>query len=212
MKLFSKKPKVDKKLDTSKVDTAPTKLKKKFSFKPDWKGVLKILAICLLIGTMVSCGIYSYRLWNENQSLKDEVEASEELSDELGVLQDEFDELKIDHEELTGQNEELQNDYNDLSGNYDVAQGTIEAYEVAQARIQAYNNFDDYFHNVIVAHGGFDGWTQAEYEHAHDLAEATGDSSFVDIVEYAWNNEDIDPVIRITAVMKGIIDGINANL
>jgi molybdopterin converting factor small subunit len=192
------------------------KTKIKFKFRPSWKKVLKICSIFLLIGSLVSCAVYGYQIWNEYEDLKEELESSElsgdEFTTQLSELEDDLVTLQKEYNLLSRQKEAVLASHNELSDNFDEAEDTISDYEVAQASIGTYNDFLDYFRLVIETHGGFEGWTTAEYNHAHDLAEDTGSSSFVSVVEYAWNNTDIPPATRVIDVIEAIVAGINANM
>ena len=80
------------------------------------------------------------------------------------------------------------------------------------AKIKAYNEFFKYLNYVIEIHEGFSGWTEAEYQTARTKAQATGDQDFVDLIDWAWNEESVDPLIRIIKVLKAIVSGIESGL
>jgi len=89
---------------------------------------------------------------------------------------------------------------------------TLTAKTAKMAKAKAYNDVLAYLIQIIQAHNGLNGWTEAEYQSGRVKAVATGDQSFVDIIDWAWNNQAIDQVERLTKVMDAIADGIGNNL
>ncbi len=79
-------------------------------------------------------------------------------------------------------------------------------------KVKAYNDFFKYLNSVILAHNGFEGWTEAEYQTARTKAEATKDSSFVSTIDWAWHNTDTPPLDRLIRVWTSIDQGIGNNL
>ena len=65
---------------------------------------------------------------------------------------------------------------------------------------------------VIDAHDGFTGWTDAEYQVGREKAQATGNQTFVETVDAAWNNEAIDVTTGVINVYRGIVSGISGAL
>jgi hypothetical protein len=80
------------------------------------------------------------------------------------------------------------------------------------AKAQAYNGFFKYLNSVIEIHNGFTGWTDAEYQTGRGLALKTGNSSFVAVVDNAWNNQQQPVTDRVISVWKAVSQGIETAL
>ena len=89
---------------------------------------------------------------------------------------------------------------------------TLTAKTAKMAKAKAYNDVLAYIVQLVQAHNGLNGWTEAEYQAGRTKAVATGDQSFIDIIDWAWNNQAIDQVERLTKVLDAIADGIGNNL
>jgi len=79
-------------------------------------------------------------------------------------------------------------------------------------KAKAYNDFFKYLNSVIMAHNGFEGWTEAEYQTARTKAEATKDGSFVSTIDWAWHDTNTPPLDRLIRVWTSIDQGIGNNL
>lgn len=76
----------------------------------------------------------------------------------------------------------------------------------------AYNDVFKYITAVIRTHGGFSGWTDAEFNTGKTKAEATGDANFVSTINWAWYEVSVPVVDRVTRVWDEIAAGIENNL
>lgn len=88
----------------------------------------------------------------------------------------------------------------------------IASYKAKIAKANAYNEFYKYLNQVIEAHNGFSGWTDAEFQVGKTKAEATGDASFVSDVNWAWYETSVDPNTRVMKIWKDIASGIENSL
>ena len=86
--------------------------------------------------------------------------------------------------------------------------GQVNSYKSKIKKAQAYNEFYKFLNSVIETHGGYTGWTDAEFETGKQKAEATGDASFVSTINWAWYETSIPPYDRVLRVQKEIVDGI----
>jgi cell division protein FtsB len=144
--------------------------------------------------------------------------------------------LKADNSQLADKakdTEEYQAELEDLEEDYDLATDEIEtleasvtekdatieritvdntAYATKIANIKKYNDVYDFLADLIIAHGGATGWTQADYQAGRNLAQATGDQGLLDAIDAAWYNTGVDPVLRVGNVIKELVEGITANL
>ena len=115
------------------------------------------------------------------------------------------DQLKTATEDLQKQIQTLTNEKSDLTKQ-------LEEKNKDLAKITAYKEFLKYMNYVIEIHNGYSGWTDTEYATARNKAQATGDSSFVSLVDWAWNQTSVAPETRILAVLKAIVTGIESSL
>lgn len=99
-----------------------------------------------------------------------------------------------------------------LQSQLDSANQTISNKNSGISTAKAYNSFLEYLTQVIDAHDGFTGWTDAEYQVGREKAQATGNQTFVDTVDTAWNNQAIDVTTRVINVYRGIVSGISGAL
>ena len=108
--------------------------------------------------------------------------------------------------------EKLRQEKADLQKQLDEIQSKLDSKNASSSTIRAYNDFLEYMTQVIDAHDGFSGWTDAEYQIGREKAEATGNDTFVGTVDTAWNNTSIDVTTRVLNVYRGIISGIKSGL
>jgi hypothetical protein len=108
--------------------------------------------------------------------------------------------------------EELRQEKADLQKQLDETRSELDSKNAASSTIRAYNDFLEYMTQVVDAHDGFVGWTDAEYQIGREKAEATGNDTFVSTVDTAWNNTSVDVTTRILNVYRGIISGIKSGL
>lgn len=108
--------------------------------------------------------------------------------------------------------EKLRQEKSDLQAELDAKNNELSAKQAGLSIITSYNDFLEYMTQVVDAHDGFTGWTDAEYQIAREKAQATGNSTFLSTVETAWNDTTIDVTTRIIKVYRGIISGIKEGL
>ena len=165
------------------------------------RDVLIVIIAVLVLGA----GALGYLYYTENQDKKN-------LSDENKELQDRYEEInaKLEGEvtDLTGGTESLTGEKSTLSSKNATLTSQNADYAAGMVKIKAYNDFLKYFNSVIETHGGFSGWTTAEFNIAQGLASATGDTSFVATVDWAWYQTSIPAIDRIIRVQKEIAAGI----
>lgn len=108
--------------------------------------------------------------------------------------------------------EKLRQEKADLQKQLDEKNNELSSKVAGMSTITAYNGFLEYMTQVIDAHDGFNGWTDAEYQIGREKAQATGNNDFINTVDTAWNNTAIDVTTRVTNVYKGIVNGIKGGL
>lgn len=103
--------------------------------------------------------------------------------------------------------EKLRSEKAALQSQLDAANQNLTDLRNGVKTANAYNDFLEYLTQVIDAHDGFNGWTDAEYQVGREKAQATGNQSFIDTVDTAWNNHAIDVTTRVINVYRGIVSG-----
>lgn len=88
----------------------------------------------------------------------------------------------------------------------------VELYEKKLNEALTYSSVFGYLNSLITKHNGLDGWTDQEYAEGRALAAKTGDSAFLDTLDWAWQNEQISQEIRLFSVLVEIQDGIHQAL
>jgi len=165
------------------------------------KGLLITLVIlsvifflgCTVLGYLYYIKYNAYKnLTNENQNLTSgQKTANEKLQKQLATA-------NKDKTTLQKENKNLEDESAAKTG------------KINQAK--TYNDFFKYLNQVVAAHPDFTGFTQAEYEEGRTLAQATGNNDFVDTVDAAWNNTEVDPATRMISVWQAIAAGIENSL
>jgi len=113
---------------------------------------------------------------------------------------------------LSAAYEKLKKEKDALQIKLDEANSNLDSKNSAIATANAYNDFLEYMTQVIDTHDGFSGWTDAEYQIGREKAEATGNSSFVDRIDWAWHETSVDPVERVVQVYRDVVNGISSAL
>ena len=154
-----------------------------------------VLTLVFAIIFFLGCAALGYLFYTKYSSYKD-------LSSKYNKLKNQnqstVEELKAKNKTLTDENTTLKEQ--------------ITTKDAGIAKANAYNAFFKYETAVIKAHSGFSGWTEAEYQTGRVKAQATGDTSFVNLIDWAWNRTDIDQVVRIIAVWEATAKGIEDNI
>jgi hypothetical protein len=146
------------------------------------------LVIFLLILVLVGAGILGflyYRSHNQNKKL------NEDLS-QLQAAQD------LSTPSPTPESEDLD--------------AKVELYEEKLNEALLYSSVFGYLNSLITKHSGLDGWTDQEYAEGRAMAAKTGDSGFLDTLDWAWQNEQISQETRLFSVLVEIQDGIHQAL
>lgn len=124
-----------------------------------------------------------------------------DLSRQAKLLEDASSQTAQDKESLTAENAQLKKDKDTLTAENN-------ALKAGKTKALAYAEFFRYLNSIIETHGGFTGWTDPEFQTAKTKAEATGDTSFVSTVNWAWYDRDTPPFDRVLRTWKEIVSGI----
>jgi len=159
-----------------------------------------VLVLVFFISTTV-LGFLFYQSYKNYQALKEENQRLASLpspSPTISVSPSSGTDLLKENMDLKLENQTLKKDLADKNAK--------------TAKAKAYNDFFKYMNSVIMAHNGFDGWTEAEYLTARGKAEATGDGTFVSTIDWAWHDTNTAPLDRLIKVWTSIDQGIGNNL
>lgn len=176
---------------------------------------LIFLGFCLLV-VSITAVILGYLLYKENKEKKDlqadltklesEMEdnrkAIVEYEAELAESQASLTEYKAQLDELTSESTQT----SDTNASLETQIASLQA---KISKIDKINNLNEYIWQVVEAHGGFVGFTDAEYNVAIQKANATGDTTIVSAVQSAWNDTHIDPTVRVINLMQTLISKID---
>jgi len=162
------------------------------------KGVIALLIILVLIFVLTAGGL-GYLYWQKNNNYK---KLNQDKQTQIDNLNQDKTNLEKQVADLTKENTDLKN----------TSQQSSETAANKLTIIKAYTEILTYFAQVVELHSGFTGWTNAEYLHARDIAKKTQSSSFLATVDWAWNQESVDPILRVVRFLKEIAAGINENL
>jgi uncharacterized protein HemX len=169
-----------------KTETSPKPPK---TYKKALVGTVIALAILL-----IAAGVFGTLYYFKVQDVKKLTAEKQELLGQKGDLEGKMGELSQTSTEIAGLNDQ------------------IKSFKAKIAKANAYNEFSKYLNSVIQAHSGFTGWIDAEYQIGRTKAQATGDKSFVSVVDWAWNTQNGDPLNRVVTTLKAIDSGIEASL
>jgi len=175
-----------------------------------------ILMLVVSVVLFLGLALMGYFYWQKNKAYNQLLTEKKALEDEQSLLSKDtvtqVKELTAENNLLKKENEKLKTENTNLiKENESLSAGNKEN-ESKMAKAKAYNDVLAYLVQIIQAHNGLNGWTEAEYQAGRQKAQATGDQSFVDLIDWAWNNQAIDQIERLTKVMDAIADGIGNNL
>lgn len=175
-----------------------------------------IIMVGIVILLFLGLGVLGYlyyqkgkaydKLMTEKKSLESEQSLlSKDTLGQIKQLNSENTKLKTANKTLTDENTKLKSEKETLT-----TQNTEKDAKMAKAK--AYNEVLAYIVQIVQAHNGLNGWTEAEYQTGRTKAQATGDQTFVELIEWAWNSTTIDQVERLAKVLDSIADNIGNNL
>ena len=178
------------------------------SFYEDPKKAKRAFVTTLVFAVifLLSTGTLGYLYYVKTKQVKNITTQKEEQAQKLESEKKEL-EKKLDET-----NKELAKAKELSTGDKKALEEKITILEEKLKKITAYNEFLRYLNQVMVTHGGFDGWTEAEFQAGRQKAQATGDQALVSIIDWAWNNKDIAQMTRFNTVLKTVVDGITKNL
>ena len=152
-------------------------------------------AVLLLIGTV----IFGYLYYTKNASYNDLNSANIKCNNEKSALE----------KQASSSSAQLRKQIKDCQDQ----KTAMEAANKAKTdKITAYNTLFSYFITVLRAHGGLNGWTDAEYQKARGLAQTTGDPSMLSKTDWAWNHHEIDQITRLADWLDTLSAGITNTL
>lgn len=157
------------------------------------------IVLIFMIIFFLAAAVLGYFYWKKNNSYNNSNQEKQTQIDQLNKNKADLEKRITD---LTKENEDLKN----------LSQKSSDEAANKITIIKAYTEILTYFAQVLATHNGFTGWTDAEYQHARNIAKKTQSSSFLATVDWAWNNITGDPAGKIARFLKEIASGINENL
>jgi len=147
-----------------------------------------ILMLVIAIVLFLTGGVLGYLYYKKGKDYQN-------LSNEKELL---VDQLQTSETDILAENQDLK--------------AQVTEYQRKNALAKAYNDFLTYFVSVAQKHNGLNNWTNAEWDEGRRLAEATGNSSFVNLFDWARNNQSISQIDRMIKMLDAIASGIGRNL
>ena len=164
-----------------------------------------VLTLCFAIFFFLSSGLLAYFYWQKTKGNHD-LDSSKQKVEES---------LRTSEANLAKANSEL----TALKASTDASGKSISSldkqitdYKTGMAKITAYKEFLKYYNSIIEIHNGYTGWTDAEFQVGKTKAEATGDTDFVSLVNWAWYETSVDVTTRIIRVNKAIVAGLEKGI
>jgi len=161
-----------------------------------------ILMLVLTIMFFVGAGVLGYFYYEKFKAYKSLASDKQKLEDQL----------RNSSTTWQKKNNDLEKDKAQLQKDKKTLQDQIAADRAKIDKAKAYLETLVYVNQLIADHGGLVGWTEAEFQEGRRIAETTGDSSYVDLVDWCWNRRDINQITRLTRFYKASTDGISSNL
>lgn len=168
--------------------------------------LLKIVFFVLIIAAVAVLGFLTYKNWRENQKLAADLVRLTALTATPSAYprvsptpypsvspgeDPEIARLKQQIKELTAQ---------------------VDRYEKKLNEVFVYSGFFSYLNMTIEKHNGLDGWTSDEFTQGKAMIEKAGDTDFVSMLDWAWNNPQISQSVRLYAVLAKLQDRIHVGL
>lgn len=146
-----------------------------------------------------------YMYYRANRNMKDTEREVTDLSQDNDTLTQQLAETQssgtTELEAVKETNTALAKDKKEL-------EDQVASYQAKISKANAYNEFYKHLNSVIETHGGFTGWTDAEFQTGKTLAEKTGDTAFVNLINWAWYETSVNPTTRVIEVWKSIASNI----
>jgi len=158
-------------------------------------------------------GYFYYKAHKNYKTTKAKLdELTQESALSSGDLNVQLKELKAQNDKLTKENEQLKKEKIVWEKDKETLVASVNDKTTKMAKAKAYNDTLNYIVDLISVHNGLSGITEAEYQKGRQIAQTTNDQSFVDLCDWAWQNESINQIERLTAVLKSIATNISSNL
>lgn len=165
------------------------------------------IVFSVLILTIAGGIFYFMRLnaWKESIiASKDEKIALQatDLAKQKKLLEDAGLQSTKDKDSLASKNAQLKKEK-------DILTAENSALKAQKSKALAYNAVFAYVTSVIKTHAGFSGWTEAEFQAGKAKAEATGDTNYVSMVNWAWYETSVPPTDRVIRFWEDTSSGIS---
>ena len=176
--------------------------------KPRLKKIIIVLISTTVIFFLAG-GVLGYLYFQKSRNYNDLQNEKQRLEQELKTA---TSDLQKQYQDLEKRNQKLIADKKELQKANQQLEKELADKESKSNKIKAYNDVLDYIMQTMEAHNGLNGISEGEYQVGLAKARKTGDSDFVNTVEWAWHSKSISQTERLARVINEIIDNINANL
>ena len=174
--------------------------------------VLFVILIIFFLGSGVLGYFYYQKIKKINDLSKEIIAIEDQKNQETAKLQKQIDELTGSGKLSADSTSALKKESDQLKLDKKSLQDQITALNAKIAQANTYNEMFKYYNQVIETHGGFTGWTDAEFQTGRVLAEKTGNASYVNTVNWAWYETSVPPFDRALRFQKETATGVENSL
>ena len=173
-----------------------------------------IVILVLMILFVIGGGVLGYFYYKKHQAYKSLLAEKNEIQTNLDNVRKDLDkannELETTSVDLRKDLKDCESDKSALEEDLKDLNAASASYEDKNKVVKAYAEFLKYLSQIINAHNGLDGISEAEFQQGYSLAQATGNSDFAATVNWAWHTESVSQAKRLARVMletaQGILD------
>ena len=164
-----------------------------------------VLTLIFAIFFFLASGVLGYFYWQKMRSYNDLADSKKKVEEQLKTAEDNLAKANAEITDLKTASSASGESISSL-------EKQLADYKAGMAKITAYKEFLKYYNSVIKAHNGYTGWTDAEFQIDKQKAEATGDTDFVSLVNWAWYDTSVDPTTRILRINDAIVTGLERGI
>lgn len=163
---------------------------------------LLIILSALLVVSVITAAVLGFLYFKKSSDYQTLNNKCDNLSSQVKKLENQVSTTSAELKKVSTASAALQAQVTSL-------QDQLAACQAKSAKVKTYTAVISYVSGVIKIHNGFDGWTDAEYQKGRSLAQATGDTNFVNTIDWAWNRKDLDQMTRFTGFLNALVTGID---
>lgn len=171
-----------------------------------------VITLIFAIFFFLASGTLGYFYWQKMKSSNDLSTSKQSVEAKLKTAEDSLTKANTDLTTANAELAALESSSSASGQSISSLQKQVADYKAGMTKITAYKEFLKYYNSIIEAHNGYTGWTDAEFQVGKTKAEATGDTSFVSLVNWAWYETTVDVTTRIIRVNKAIVSGLESGI